>query len=500
MEKLARLQYLKSKDPKDCALLYIALNRTKVLVGLFKISRDEKDKRLYEFLSRNFQEEKHKSAALKNAYVLMGRHQWELAIAFFLLGGDTSSAISVCAKNLQDEQLAIVICRLLEGSGGPLERNLIANVLLPEAVDKGDHWLSSLLEWMLGNYSQSVNQLLDCHLKSLIEESSIPGDTNVFADPGVGQYCAIIATKSSFRNCVGEAQSANLSKLSLAMASCALNRCGLPLEALEYLCCNSGIEGKDNTSLDGGDKKIVYGILNPFHASSNWLSASVVSDVESNLKITMASKYLSRMLRNQSLCSRCGLPLTKDKVLKEFNSNHVNELSRDVKAALQVFDKKFSLQVADIAEKILTFCCNDGILFLAYVLLWGSISSDVGTGRTSAMLTVMDLLEYNMEFSFSWLCHDIKALLTMTSPVIGVCVNRESFQVLLDQLLQAVHDKIHGVSIGTDGGTVNGLLCNIQQEKSENQSLPIDEKWHLIGISLWTRLSSFMKQFLTEFV
>jgi len=55
MEKLARLQYLKSKDPKDCALLYIALNRIKVLVGLFKISRDEKGKRLYEFLSRNFQ-------------------------------------------------------------------------------------------------------------------------------------------------------------------------------------------------------------------------------------------------------------------------------------------------------------------------------------------------------------------------------------------------------------------------------------------------------------
>jgi hypothetical protein len=87
-------------------------------------------------------------------------------------------------------------------------------------------------QWMLGNYSQSVNQLLDCHLKSLIEESSIPGDTNVFADPGVGQYCAIIATKSSFRNCVGEAQSANLSKLSLAMASCALNRCGLPVSIL----------------------------------------------------------------------------------------------------------------------------------------------------------------------------------------------------------------------------------------------------------------------------
>ena len=92
------------------------------------------------------QEERHKAAALKNAYVLMGRHQWELAIAFFLLGDDFSSAVNVCAKNLQDEQLAIVICRLVEGSGGPLERNLISIVLLPRSVEKGDNWLSSLLE------------------------------------------------------------------------------------------------------------------------------------------------------------------------------------------------------------------------------------------------------------------------------------------------------------------------------------------------------------------
>lgn len=55
MEKLARLQYLKNKDPKDCALLYIALNRLQVLAGLFKISKDEKDKPLVAFLARNFQ-------------------------------------------------------------------------------------------------------------------------------------------------------------------------------------------------------------------------------------------------------------------------------------------------------------------------------------------------------------------------------------------------------------------------------------------------------------
>lgn len=93
-----------------------------------------------------FQEEKNKAAALKNAYVLMGRHQLELAIAFFLLGGDTSSAISVCAKNLADEQLALVICRLVEGRGGHLQQHLITKFMLPSAIEKGDAWLASILE------------------------------------------------------------------------------------------------------------------------------------------------------------------------------------------------------------------------------------------------------------------------------------------------------------------------------------------------------------------
>lgn len=91
---------------------------------------------------------------MKNAYVLMGRHQLELAIAFFLLGGDTSSAVNICAKNLGDEQLALVICRLAEGRGGPLERHLITKFMLPSAIDKGDCWLGSLLEVCLYSLTQ----------------------------------------------------------------------------------------------------------------------------------------------------------------------------------------------------------------------------------------------------------------------------------------------------------------------------------------------------------
>ena len=55
MEKLARVQYLSEKDPKNCALLYLALQRKNVLMSLFKLSRDEKDKVLYVFLTRDFQ-------------------------------------------------------------------------------------------------------------------------------------------------------------------------------------------------------------------------------------------------------------------------------------------------------------------------------------------------------------------------------------------------------------------------------------------------------------
>lgn len=52
----------------------------------------------------------------------------------------------MCAKNLGDEQLALVICRLVEKHGGPLEHNLITKFILPSSIERGDYWLTSLLE------------------------------------------------------------------------------------------------------------------------------------------------------------------------------------------------------------------------------------------------------------------------------------------------------------------------------------------------------------------
>ena len=55
MEKVARAQYMANKDAKESALLYIALDRRTVLAGLLKISKDERDRPLVDFLARDFQ-------------------------------------------------------------------------------------------------------------------------------------------------------------------------------------------------------------------------------------------------------------------------------------------------------------------------------------------------------------------------------------------------------------------------------------------------------------
>ena len=57
-------------DPMDCALLYTALKKVAILKGLFRVKRDE---RMVDFLDRDFSRDENKTAAIKNAYVLLGQ-------------------------------------------------------------------------------------------------------------------------------------------------------------------------------------------------------------------------------------------------------------------------------------------------------------------------------------------------------------------------------------------------------------------------------------------
>ncbi|CAN1794030.1 DmX-like protein 1 [Linum perenne] len=360
MEKLARSQYLKKKDPKDCALLYIALNRLQVLAGLFKISKDEKDKPLVAFLSRNFQEEKNKAAALKNAYVLMGRHQIELAIAFFLLGGDTSSAISVCIKNLRDEQLALVICRLIESRGGPLHHHVITKFILPSAVEKGDSWTVSLLEWELGNYSQSFLRMVDLTMGSTVNKTSFWSNHAAFEDPDVGLFCFFLTTRNSMKNTIGEQNAAILSRWATFLAATAFCRCGLPLEALECLS-SSTVSATDQGTLSNGGQAQTPEELQALFSTDpfNWLSSDVASYMESITKLDLSLQYLSTLAREHPSWHGTAVdsagPPQHDKSMEVFREK--------LYAGLASFEQKFSVSSSSVIKMVVVWLCNNGLWF-----------------------------------------------------------------------------------------------------------------------------------------
>ncbi|CAN6465807.1 unnamed protein product [Victoria cruziana] len=316
-------------------------------------------------------EEKNKAAALKNAYVLMGRHQLELAVAFFILGGDHSSAVTVCAKNLGDVQLALIICRLLEGCGGELERDLIATHLLPSSIQKGDYWLASILEWMLGHYYQSYlcllhGELLDCEPSKSDIHHAVP-------DPNIGQYCAILALKSNIKNSLGDAKAAILARWAMMTASCDLARCGLPLQALEIVSSGSSIGGKIQGLVSGsGRLNTIYGILRPNLQtdSCNWISGDVAPMLESGVRLNLALRCTSKFIMEHLSSENSRLPFSSTGESLDMMARHYEELADALYEKLWdgtfCFETKYSVNATRIWNMILYFACNTGKPFLGY--------------------------------------------------------------------------------------------------------------------------------------
>nr|GLL40532.1 uncharacterized protein LOC109185807 [Ipomoea trifida] len=378
MEKLARQQYLKNRDPRACALLYIALNRIQVLTGLFKISKDEKDRPLVGFLSRNFQEDKNKAAALKNAYVLLGKHELELAVAFFLLGGDTTSAVTVCVKNLRDEQLALVICHLVEGYGGPLERYIVTKFLLPSAVAKGDYWLASLLEWVLGNYSQSYQRMLAIQTEPFLNKHVLSSHQDAFLDPSIGQYCLMLTMKTSMRNAVGEKNAAVLGRWAILMCATALSRCGLPLEALECLSSSVSIFGNSTQGSipHNADSELfnatILGVL-VNKSSSNWISVGVAFDVASHSRLDLAMQYISKLLRKHPCWVDINIMHLQAHTYTESEyqgcKRLLNIFQDELKETVSCFQQKYSMVPIDLMNMIFLSLSNNSLEHIGYSLL-----------------------------------------------------------------------------------------------------------------------------------
>ncbi|XP_077514309.1 rabconnectin-3 alpha isoform X3 [Amblyomma americanum] len=169
VEKLAKSSFQANNNPLDAALYYLALKKKTILAGLY---RTVNDKRMTDFFQNDFSQDRWRKAALKNAYVLLGKQQFEHAAAFFLLASSVKDAVQVCLNKLEDLQLAMVVVRLYEGdldsTPEHLQRLLDAEVLgLPEGAATAslglahpDPFLRSMALWLLQRYEDSLTTLL----------------------------------------------------------------------------------------------------------------------------------------------------------------------------------------------------------------------------------------------------------------------------------------------------------------------------------------------------
>ena len=174
-EVLARNHYTADSNPVDCSLYYLALRKRKVLAGLWRIASGNKEQAAtHRFLSNNFSEPKWRTAALKNAYALMGKHRFEYAAAFFLLADALPDALNIIFTQMRDPQLAIAVARVYEGSDdSPLLHTFLETRILPHAASTANRWLAFYAFWLLSRRDLAVQSLL-LPLCSLIPNTPAP--------------------------------------------------------------------------------------------------------------------------------------------------------------------------------------------------------------------------------------------------------------------------------------------------------------------------------------
>ncbi|XP_045511959.1 dmX-like protein 2 isoform X5 [Pieris brassicae] len=168
VEKLARAAYMAKQDPMDAALYYLAMKKKTLLWGLFRSNHHDK---MTAFFANDFSEDRWRKAALKNAFVLLGRQRFEHAAAFFLLGGALKDALEVLITRLGDLQLAMVIARLYESETTlpPSLKKLIMDEILGGDSENGDvdlerahadPFIRSMALWELKRHGEALDTLL----------------------------------------------------------------------------------------------------------------------------------------------------------------------------------------------------------------------------------------------------------------------------------------------------------------------------------------------------
>jgi hypothetical protein len=169
-EEAAKHEFSDTRDPSGIvSLFYLALRKKQILICLWKTISHTEQKKIVKFLSNDFNEQRWKSAALKNAFVLLGQHRYMDAAYFFLLGDSVKDCCSTLAGKVGDVPLAIAVSKVYWATDpknerldevGPCLRSVIENYVLPDAISTGDRWTCSWIFWQLGFKELSIQALI----------------------------------------------------------------------------------------------------------------------------------------------------------------------------------------------------------------------------------------------------------------------------------------------------------------------------------------------------
>lgn len=171
IESVARCEFADERDASGrVSVLYLAIKKKQLLIGLWKTtSHPEKDKVL-KFLNNNFSEPRWQSAALKNAFVLLGKHRYLDAAYFFLLANKVKDCCLTLCNKMDEVELALAVAKVNEDKDALML--IIERYVLPQAVAKGDRWYTSWVFWELGMAEISIQALVKPPRKVVTQNSS----------------------------------------------------------------------------------------------------------------------------------------------------------------------------------------------------------------------------------------------------------------------------------------------------------------------------------------
>ncbi|PWN39111.1 hypothetical protein IE81DRAFT_343551 [Ceraceosorus guamensis] len=203
-EQVARAQFNSGteRDPVKCSLFYFALGKRKLVQGLWRQAAWHPEQRkMLAFLNNDFELERWRTAACKNAFALLSQRRFEFAASFFMLGDSLQDAVNVCVRNLGDLHLALALAKIREGSDqGLVFTKLLRKHVLPLAFNEGSKALASWALWVLKSRELAMRALVR-PLQSIVDEVGLPSGSNVARmtaeSPALGLLYAELRVSSS---------------------------------------------------------------------------------------------------------------------------------------------------------------------------------------------------------------------------------------------------------------------------------------------------------------